>query len=83
MSIKTRETRRIGADPAVRWAARRSHRERAWNLETKRAHPTASKSEIVRAAFASMIALADRDPDIALMLQSFALAERRKPEVND
>ena len=51
--------------------------------ETKRAHPTASKSEIVRAAFASMIALAGRDPDIALMLQSFALAERRKPEVNE
>ena len=30
-----------------------------------------------------MIALADRDPDTALMLQSFALAERRTPEIKD
>ena len=51
--------------------------------ETTKAHPKASKSELARAAFASMIALADRDPDTALMLQSFALAERRTPEIKD
>ena len=51
--------------------------------ETKKAHPKASKSEIVRAAFASMIALADSDPGTALMLQSFALSVRREPAIKD
>ena len=42
----------------------------------RKAHPKASKSEIVRAAFAAMISLADRDPDMALELHYFALTER-------
>ena len=36
---------------------------------TKKAHPKASKKEIVRAAFASLIAVADSDADKALKLQ--------------
>ena len=43
---------------------------------TRKAHPKASKKEIVRAAFASLIAVADSDTDKALALQDFALKER-------
>jgi hypothetical protein len=42
----------------------------------KDAHPEATKGDIVRAAFASMIALADRDPELALTLQDFAIVSR-------
>ena len=44
--------------------------------QAKRAHPNASKKEIVRAAFASLIAVSDSDIDKALILQNFALKER-------
>jgi hypothetical protein len=44
--------------------------------ETRRAHPKASKKNIIRAAFASIIAVVDSDVDKALMLQDFALKER-------
>jgi hypothetical protein len=44
--------------------------------QLKDAHPEATKGDIVRAAFASMIALADRDPELALALQDFAIASR-------
>lgn len=43
---------------------------------TRKAHPKASKKEIVRAAFASLIAVADQDGEKALVLQDFALKER-------
>lgn len=43
---------------------------------TKKAHPKASKKDIVRAAFASLIAVADHDTDKALELQDFALKQR-------
>jgi hypothetical protein len=43
---------------------------------TRKAHPKASKKEIVRAAFASLIAVADHDADKALALQDFAITER-------
>ncbi len=43
---------------------------------TRKAHPKASRKEIVRAAFASLIAVADKAPDQALALQDFALKER-------
>ena len=43
---------------------------------TRKAHPKASKKEIVRAAFASLIAVADSDTDKALKLQDFAISER-------
>lgn len=43
---------------------------------TRKAHPKASKKEIVRAAFASLISVADHDHDKALALQDFALKER-------
>lgn len=42
----------------------------------RKAHPKASKKEIVRAAFASLIAVADHDSEKALKLQDFALKER-------
>jgi hypothetical protein len=48
--------------------------------EAKKAHPDASKGDIIRAAFASMIELADRDPAAASILQGFAIAERAQPE---
>ncbi len=44
--------------------------------QTRKAHPDASKKEIIRAAFASIIAVADSDIDKALLLQDFALQER-------
>ena len=44
--------------------------------EVRKAHPKASKQEIVHAAFASLIEIADSDPDKAKDLQSFALAAR-------
>jgi hypothetical protein len=42
----------------------------------RKAHPDASKKEIMRAAFGSIIAVADSDVDKALILQNFALTER-------
>ena len=47
--------------------------------EVADAHPEASKGDIVRAAFAAMIALADKNPDVALILQDVALVERGGP----
>ena len=44
--------------------------------EVKRLHPDASKKEIVRAAFATVIAVVDHDLDQALVLQEFALKGR-------
>ena len=43
---------------------------------TRKAHPDASKKEIIRAAFHSIIAVADSDVDKAVLLQDFALKER-------
>ena len=43
---------------------------------TRKAHPDASKKEIVRAAFRSLIVAADTDSEKALLLQDFALKER-------
>ena len=44
--------------------------------ETKKLHPEATKKDIVRAAFASLIAVVDNDSEKALVLQDFALKER-------
>ncbi len=44
--------------------------------QTRKAHPDASKKEIIHAAFRSIIAVADQDADKALALQDFALKER-------
>lgn len=44
--------------------------------QTRKAHPDASRKEIMRAAFSSIIAVADSDVDTALILQDFALTER-------
>lgn len=46
----------------------------------RRQHPEASKKEIVRAAFHSLIAIADSDADKALILQDFALKGRGTDE---
>lgn len=48
---------------------------------TRRAHPDASKKEIVRAAFRSLISVADSDADKAAILQNFALQERAVDDV--
>jgi hypothetical protein len=46
----------------------------------RKAHPDASKKEIIRAAFHSIITVADSDVDKATLLQSFALQERAVDE---
>ncbi len=48
---------------------------------TRKAHPDASKKEIVRAAFHSIISVADSDVDKAVILQNFALQERAVDDV--
>ena len=48
--------------------------------ETRKVHPEATKKDIVRAAFASIIAVADSDVEKALALQNFALNERAGDE---
>ena len=48
---------------------------------TRKAHPDASKKDIVRAAFRSLISVADSDADKAAMLQNFALQERAVDDV--
>lgn len=48
--------------------------------ETRKAHPKATKKEIVRAAFASLIEVADTDVEKALSLQDFALKQRGSDE---
>jgi hypothetical protein len=48
---------------------------------TRKAHPDASKKEIVRAAFRSLISVADSDADKAAILQNFALQERAIDDV--
>jgi len=48
--------------------------------ETKRAHPKAKKKDIIRAAFASIIAIADADIEKARLLQNFALDARGAEE---
>jgi hypothetical protein len=47
----------------------------------RRAHPDASKKEIIRAAFRSIITVADSDADKATVLQNFALQERAVDDV--
>jgi len=46
----------------------------------RKAHPDASKKDIVRAAFRSLITVADTDAEKAVLLQNFALAERAVDE---
>lgn len=43
-------------------------------------HPKATKKDIARAAFFSIIANADQDAGKAKNLQAFAIAERTQPE---
>lgn len=47
----------------------------------RKAHPDASKKEIIRAAFHSIITVADSDVDKAALLQNFALQERAVDDV--
>jgi hypothetical protein len=42
----------------------------------RKAHPEASKKDIIHAAFHSIIRVADSDVDKAMLLQDFALKER-------
>lgn len=44
--------------------------------QVRELHPDASKKAIIRAAFAAMIAAAERDAEKSLLLQDFALHER-------
>jgi hypothetical protein len=44
--------------------------------ETRKLHPGAAKKDIVHAAFASLIAVADQDAEKAIALQAFALSQR-------
>ena len=46
----------------------------------RKAHPDASKKDIIRAAFHSIITVADSDVDKAVILQNFALQERAVDE---
>lgn len=45
----------------------------------RKRHPKVSKKQIVRAAFSSLIKIADDDEDKARALQGFAIAERSSP----
>jgi hypothetical protein len=45
----------------------------------RKRHPKISKKQIVRAAFSSLIKIADDEEDKARTLQGFALAERASP----
>ena len=49
--------------------------------QTRKLHPKASKKEIIRAAFSSLITAAERDVETSRALQNFALAERA-PEID-
>jgi hypothetical protein len=42
----------------------------------RKAHPDAKKKEVIRAAFAAMIELSDRQPFTAKQLQDFAISNR-------
>jgi len=42
----------------------------------KRVHPNATRKDILHAAFASVIAIVDKDADKAMLLHEFALKER-------
>ncbi|HTM76440.1 MAG TPA: hypothetical protein VL133_02265 [Devosia sp.] len=44
--------------------------------QTRTLHPKASKKQIIRAAFSSLIAVADRDIGASQALHNFALTER-------
>jgi hypothetical protein len=44
--------------------------------EARNAHPDASKKDIIRAAFRTVIAAADTETEKAMLLQDFALKER-------
>lgn len=44
--------------------------------ETKKAHPKAKKKEIIEAAFAAIIVIADENIEKARLLQNFALDAR-------
>jgi hypothetical protein len=46
----------------------------------RKAHPDASKKDIIHAAFRSIITVADSDADKAALLQNFALTERAVEE---
>ena len=46
----------------------------------RKAHPTASKKDIIHAAFRSIITVADTDAEKAVLLQNFALQERAVDE---
>ncbi len=46
----------------------------------RKAHPDASKKDIIRAAFRSLITVADSDEEKAALLQNFALTERAVDE---
>ncbi|MEO5806494.1 hypothetical protein [Devosia sp.] len=44
--------------------------------QAKKLHPKASKKDIIRAAFSSLIHTADQDVEKSQALQNFALSER-------
>jgi hypothetical protein len=44
--------------------------------EARKAHPDASKKDVIRAAFRTVIAAADTDAEKALLLQDFAIKGR-------
>jgi hypothetical protein len=48
--------------------------------EARKAHPDATKKEIIRAAFRTVIAAADTDAEKALLLQDFAIKGRAGDE---
>ncbi|HTN62027.1 MAG TPA: hypothetical protein VL147_10775 [Devosia sp.] len=44
--------------------------------QAKKLHPRATKKEIIRAAFSSLIAIADKDVETSQALHNFAITER-------
>ena len=75
MSWMPSKTPSSQSETLVRLAQPQMSPKELLNLARK-AHPDASKKEIVRAAFGTIIAVADRDPEKARLLQNFALSGR-------
>lgn len=44
--------------------------------QAKKLHPKASKKDIIRAAFSSLITAADKDIEASMTLHNFAITER-------
>jgi len=78
--ILARKPDREELQQTLLWLAKPKMSPKELLKETRKVHPEAGKKDIVRAAFASLIAVADQDGEKALTLQDLAIAERGSDE---